>query len=74
MVARADKLDAALEVGGNIAVSFPGVFKPFGALSIGVQARTDVLGAHEGLIIEPQVSYRALLGKGVTLQAQASAE
>jgi outer membrane scaffolding protein for murein synthesis (MipA/OmpV family) len=74
VVARAGKLDAALEVGGNVAVSFPGVFKPFDALSIGVQARADVLGAHEGLIIEPQVSYRALLGKGFTLQAQASAE
>jgi outer membrane scaffolding protein for murein synthesis (MipA/OmpV family) len=74
VVARAGKLDAALEVGGNVAVSFPGVFKPFDALSIGVQARWDVLGAHEGMIIEPQVSYRALLGKGFTLQAQASAE
>ncbi len=74
VVARAGKLDAALEVGGNVAVSFPGVFKPFDALTIGVQARWDVLGAHEGMIIEPQVSYRALLGKGFTLQAQASAE
>ncbi|MCZ8370095.1 MAG: MipA/OmpV family protein [Porphyrobacter sp.] len=74
VVARAGKLDAALEVGGNVAVSFPGVFKPFDQLSIGVQARADVLGAHDGLIIEPQVSYRALLGKGFTLQAQASAE
>lgn len=74
VVARAGKLDAALEVGGNVAVSFPGVFKPFDQLSVGVQARRDVLGAHEGLIIEPQVSYRALLGKGFTLQAQASAE
>ena len=42
VVARADKLDAALEVGGNVAVSFPGVFKPFDSLSIGVQARADV--------------------------------
>lgn len=74
VVARAGKLDAALEVGGNVAVSFPNVFKPFDALTIGVQARWDVLGAHEGMIIEPQVSYRALLGKGFTLQAQASAE
>lgn len=74
VVARAGKLDAALEVGGNIAVSFPGVFKPFDAVSIGVQARRDVLGAHDGLIIEPQIGYRALVGKGFTLQAQASAE
>lgn len=74
VVARAGKLDAALEVGGNVAVSIPNVIKPFDSLSIGVQARWDVLGAHEGMIIEPQIGYRALLGKGFTLQAQASAE
>jgi outer membrane scaffolding protein for murein synthesis (MipA/OmpV family) len=74
VVARAGKLDAALEVGGNVAVSFPGVFKPFDQLSVGVQARWDVLGAHEGMIIEPQVSYRALVGKAMSLQVQASAE
>lgn len=74
VVARAGKLDAALEVGGNVAVTIPNVVRTFDSLSIGVQARWDVLGAHEGMIIEPQVSYRALLGKGFSLQAQASAE
>lgn len=74
VVARAGKLDPALEVGGNVAVNIPGVIKPFDTLSIGVQARWDVLGAHEGMVIEPQISYRALLGKGFTFQAQASAE
>jgi MipA family protein len=74
VVARAGTLDAALEVGGNVAVSFPGVFKPFDALSIGVQARRDVLGAHGGWVVEPQIGYRALVGKGFTVQAQASAE
>jgi outer membrane scaffolding protein for murein synthesis (MipA/OmpV family) len=74
VVARAARLDAALEVGGNVAVSFPGVFKPFDQLTIGVQARWDVLGAHDGMIIEPQVSYRAPLGRAMSLQVQASAE
>lgn len=74
VVARAGELDAALEVGANVAVSIPNVVKPFDALSIGVQARRDVLGAHEGWVIEPQVGYRALVGKAFTLQAQASVE
>lgn len=74
VVARAGKLDAALEVGGNVAVAFPAVFKSFDQLSIGVQARRDVLGAHGGLIVEPQISYRAPVGRGFALQAQASAE
>lgn len=74
VVARAGKLDAALEVGGNVAVSIANVVKPFDQLSLGVQARRDVLGAHDGWVIEPQVGYRAIIGRGFTLQAQASAE
>lgn len=74
VVARAGKLDAALEVGANVAVSLPNVIKTFDQLTFGVQARRDILGAHEGWVIEPQIGYRALLGKGFSLQAQASAE
>ena len=74
VVARAGKLDSALEVGGNAAVVFPGIFERFDQLSVGVQARWDVLGAHDGMIVEPQIGYRALVGKAMTLQVQASAE
>ncbi len=74
VVERAGKLDSALEVGGNAAVVFPGVFKRFDQLTVGVQARWDVLGAHDGMIVEPQIGYRALVGKAMTLQVQASAE
>ncbi len=74
VVERAGKLDSALEVGGNAAVVFAGVFKRFDQLTVGVQARWDVLGAHDGMIVEPQIGYRALVGKAMTLQVQASAE
>jgi outer membrane scaffolding protein for murein synthesis (MipA/OmpV family) len=74
VVARAGKLDAALEVGGNVAVTFPGVFKTFDQLGFGVQARWDVLGAHGGMIVEPQITYRAPVGRSFALQVQASAE
>jgi outer membrane scaffolding protein for murein synthesis (MipA/OmpV family) len=74
VVARAGKLDAAFEVGGNIAVAFPNVVKPFDQLSLGVQTRWDVLGAHGGMIIEPQISYRAPVGRSFAIQVQASAE
>ncbi|MCX9147295.1 MipA/OmpV family protein [Erythrobacter sp. WG] len=74
VVARAGKLDAALEVGGHVGLAWRGVFKPVDQFSVGVQARWDVLGAHEGMVIEPQVSYRAPLGRAFTLQAQVSAE
>ncbi len=53
VVAAAGKLDMALEVGLNAAVSFPGVLKPFDTLSVGAQVRWDVAGAHGGMVIEP---------------------
>ncbi|AUX69042.1 hypothetical protein CHX26_05590 [Porphyrobacter sp. HT-58-2] len=74
VVARAGKLDAALEVGGHVSVAWRGIFKPVDQLGVGVQARRDVLGAHGGLVIEPQVTYRAPIGKAIVLQAQMSAE
>ncbi len=74
VVARAGKLDAALELGGNVAVLFPNVLRRFDQLSVSVQARRDVLGAHDGMIVEPQIGYRALVGKAFTVQAQVSAE
>ena len=74
VVAQAGKLDAALEVGGAAGVSFPGLIKPFDALTIGAQVRWDVLGAHDGMIIEPQISYRAPISRSAALQVQASAE
>lgn len=74
VVEAAGKLDAALEVGLNAAVSFPGVLRPLDTLSIGVQARRDVLGAHEGTVIEPQISYASPLGKAFVLQVQTGIE
>lgn len=74
VVARAGKLDAALEVGGHFALVWRGIAKPVDQLSLGVQARWDVLGAHEGMVIEPQITYRAPIGRSFVLQAQASAE
>lgn len=74
VVEAAGELDAALEVGLNAAVSFPGVFKPLDTLSIGIQARRDVLGAHDGTVIEPQVNYATPLGKAFVLQVQAQME
>ena len=74
VVAAAGELDTALEVGLNAAVSFPGVFKPLDSLTIGAQVRWDVLGAHEGMVIEPQINYATPLGKAFVLQVQAQME
>ncbi|KPF65652.1 MipA/OmpV family protein, partial [Porphyrobacter sp. AAP60] len=74
VVARAGKLDAALEVGGAASVGFRNLLRPFDQLTIGLQARRDVLGAHDGLIVEPQIGYRTTVSRAVVVQAQISAE
>lgn len=74
VVERAGKLDAAFELGGNVAVAWRGVARPLDQLSVGVQTRWDVAGAHRGMIIEPQIGYRAPIGRALSLQAQVTAE
>ena len=74
VVERAGELDMALEVGINGAVAFPGVLKPLDTLSVGVQVRRDVLNAHDGLVIEPQINYATPLGRAFLLQVQTQME
>jgi len=74
VVEAAGELDVALEVGIDVGVAIPGVFKPLDTLSIGVQVRHDVLGAHDGMVIEPQINYSTPLGRAMVLQVQAQAE
>jgi len=63
-------LNLAFELGGNVGVSFPGVFNPRDTLSLGTQVRWDVAGAHEGMVVEPQIGYRRAFGTGIAFQAQ----
>lgn len=74
VVARAGTLDAALEIGAAAGVTFPNVLKSFDALTFGAQVRWDVLGAHNGMTVEPQIGYRAPLGRSTVVQVAASAE
>lgn len=74
VVAAAGELDAALEVGLDVGIAFPGVFRALDTLSIGAQVRWDVLGAHDGMVIEPQVNYSTPIGRAVLLQVQTGFE
>jgi outer membrane scaffolding protein for murein synthesis (MipA/OmpV family) len=74
VVSAAGKLDLAIEVGVNAAVAFPGVFNPFDTLTVGAQVRWDVLGAHDGMVIEPQVTYSTPINRAMLLQVQAGIE
>ncbi len=71
VVDRLEKLNLAFEVGGNVGVSFPGVFTARDSLTLGAQVRWDVAGAHDGMVIEPQIGYRRTFGTGIIFQTQA---
>jgi len=71
VVEAAGELDTAIELGLNAGVSFPGVLNPFDTLSIGGSVRHDILGAHDGMLIEPNVTYFTPVSRAaiVTLSA-----
>lgn len=72
VVELAGDLDTAIEVGAQGGVTLPGVFARFDRLSIGTQVRWDIAGAHEGMLIEPSVSYFKPMGRGASLQVGAN--
>lgn len=59
------ELDTAIEVGPTAGVSFPGVLNPYDTLSFSVDVRWDVAGAHEGMTVNPAVSYTTPLSTGI---------
>ena len=73
VVALAGQLDSALEVGVQGGVRFPGVLNRFDAVTLGTAVRWDILGAHEGMLIEPSVGYFTPLSRGAAVQMIAAA-
>lgn len=56
--------DTAIEVGASAGVSFPGVLHGFDTLSLSTDVRWDVAGAHDGMVVEPSISYLTPLSQG----------
>ncbi|WP_255551691.1 MipA/OmpV family protein [Erythrobacter crassostreae] len=73
VVELAGDLDTALEVGVQGGVSFPGVLNRFDRVGLSAAVRWDVLGAHDGMLIEPGISYFTPLGRGAAVQFIGSA-
>ncbi|QIQ88020.1 MAG: MipA/OmpV family protein [Erythrobacter sp.] len=71
VVEAAGKLDIAAEVGANAGVNIPRVFNRFDSLTVGAQVRWDVLGAHSGMLVEPNVAYTTPIGRATVINLQA---
>lgn len=74
VVEAAGELDTAIELGIDGGVTFPGVLNRFDQVSIGGAVRWDVLGAHEGMLIEPRISYFTPLSQAAIVTLSASAQ
>ncbi|MEM7781171.1 MAG: MipA/OmpV family protein [Pseudomonadota bacterium] len=73
VVELAEPLDTAFEIGASAGISFPGVLRPGDRLGVSTQVRWDVLGAHDGMLVEPSVSYFTPVGRAASLQLSANA-
>ena len=74
VVEAAGELDRAFEIGPAAGVSIPGLLNPYDSLSFTVDARWDVAGAHEGMVVDPSVSYFTPLSRGMATALTLSAE
>lgn len=74
VVEAAGELDRAVEIGPSAGVSIPGVLNPYDSLSFNLDARWDVAGAHEGMVMSPGVSYFTPLSRGMAGAIALSAE
>lgn len=74
VVEAAGELDTAIEVGGNVGLSFPKVLNPYDSLSFGTDVLWDVNGAHSGMTFTPSVSYFTPLSRGIAASLTLSAE
>jgi outer membrane protein len=68
VVELAEDLDVALEVGLAGGVTFPGVLNSNDSLTLNTQVRWDILGAHEGMLVEPTVGYSLPLSRAILFQ------
>lgn len=74
VVKAAGELDRAVEIGPSAGISIPGVLNPYDSLSFNLDARWDVAGAHEGMVMSPGVSYFTPLSRGMAGALALSAE
>jgi outer membrane scaffolding protein for murein synthesis (MipA/OmpV family) len=74
VVARLGKLDAVIESGAALGITFKGVFHKYDRISAGTDVRWDISGHGSGRVITPGVIYFTPLGKGQVIGARVGAE
>lgn len=65
VVALLPERDVALELGPTVGISFSRVLHAYDSLSLDVDARWDVLGAHDGMVVSSYLAYTTPLSEGI---------
>lgn len=68
------ELDTAVEVGPTVGLSLPGVLHQYDSLTLSVDTRWDVAGAHKGMVVDPSITYFTPLSRGMAASLSLSAE
>lgn len=68
------KLERALEIGPTAGITIPKVLHGYDSLSFGVDVRWDVLGAHDGMVVAPSMTYFTPLSRGAAVALTLDAE
>lgn len=68
------ELDSAVEVGPTVGFGLPGVLNPYDSLTLSVDTRWDVAGAHKGMVVDPSITYFTPLSRGMAASLSLSAE
>ena len=68
------ELDAAIEVGGFVGVTYHGLTNPYDSLSFRVDVVKDVAGAHESTLVTPTIDFGTPLSRTFYIGVSASAE
>ncbi|MEM1133797.1 MAG: MipA/OmpV family protein [Pseudomonadota bacterium] len=67
-------VDLPLELGISAGVQLSNVFTPVDTIAAAIEVKHDVVGAHNGLIITPNITYFTAISEGVVVSATISGE
>lgn len=73
VVRAAGKLDRAFEIGPAAGVTLNRVLHEYDSISLGLDVRWDVAGAHGGMVVDPGISYFTPLSRGIAVGLSAGA-
>lgn len=74
VVERLGELDIAVELGGTIGFQVSDLITGYDTLSVFTDVKWDVAGAHDGMVIAPQIAYFTPVSRGVAVTAALSAD